>query len=151
MMSETTQPEILQHLHTRREYCRALLNLSRRQRNFIARGNYTELLSVVARKQRVLGRLDALRQSRPNLLPQWQQVRETIPPGLRDDGDSALRETETLLAELLAEEQFCTEQLQQRREATRRQLAEVSDGRLAHQAYGTGPTDNSHQYLDVNR
>jgi len=150
-MTTTTASDILDYLQRRREFCRTLLELSGRQRHFIAEGNYAELLSVVARKQRVLGRLEALKESQPESLRHWKQQRDHLEPALRKRCESLLKDIEDILKELLTEEQFCTETLTRRRDATQQQLEEISNGRSAHRAYGKETSAGSQQFLDINQ
>jgi flagellar biosynthesis/type III secretory pathway chaperone len=145
-----TDTEILEHLRARREYCQALLELSREQRGLIAGRSYSELLTVIARKQRVLGRLDLHKQQRPAVVGEWKSRRAELPADLRASCETLLRETESLLAELLEEEQFCTSELARCRDETCRQLTELADGHHAHRAYG-GAAATTHRYLDVNQ
>lgn len=146
-----TDTDILGHLRTRREYCRALLELSREQRGLIDRRSFTELLSVIARKQRVLGRLDALKQGRPAIVTEWKSRRDELSADLRGECEALLQETESLLADLLQEEQSCTDELARCRDDTCRQLAELASGHQAHRAYGHGAPAGTHRYLDVNQ
>ncbi|MFQ5734525.1 MAG: flagellar export chaperone FlgN, partial [Planctomycetaceae bacterium] len=146
----SSEHEVAEHLRTRREYCRALLDLSRRQRAFIAESNYSELMSVIGRKQRVLGRLDALKQQDPALVANWKSRRAELSAAARNRCEELLHETESILANLIAEEKTCTDELTRRRDETSRQLAETSSGRRAHRAYGT-PQPDEHRYLDVNQ
>jgi flagellar biosynthesis/type III secretory pathway chaperone len=146
-----TDTDILEHLRSRREYCRALLELSREQRGLIAGRSYSELLSVIARKQRVLGRLDALKQRRPAIAGEWKSRRDELPAELRTNCETLLQETESLLAELLEEEQFCTGELARFRDETCRQLAELASGHHALRAYGNGTPAATHRFLDVNQ
>ena len=142
---------IAEHLRTRREYCRVLLDLSRRQQALIAERDFTELMAVIGRKQRVLGRLDALKQQHPTLVADWKAQRDQLPKPLRKLCDELLQETEGILAELIAEEKSCTDELSRQRDETARQLAETADGQTAHRAYGTGEPAHDHRYLDINQ
>lgn len=145
-----SERDTTEHLRTRREYCRALLDLSRRQRAFIAERNYSELMSVIGRKQRVLGRLDALKQQHPTLVADWKSRRAGFSNEARNRCEELLRETESILADLIAEEKTCTDELTHHRDETSRQLAETSNGQRAHRAYGSEKPDE-HRYLDINQ
>lgn len=151
MTTGTTDRAIFDHLRTRREFCSALLDLSQRQRRLIADGDISGLLAVIGRKQRILGRLDALRQDQPPVLADWRRRRDELPASLRERCESLLQETEEILAELLGEEQTCTEQLTRRRDETRRQLSEISSGRQVLNAYGQPAAGAPHRILDVNQ
>lgn len=137
-MSGLSETQILEHLQTRREYGHALLELSQRQRGYIANREFSELIDVLSRKQRILGRLDALKQQQPAVVEEWNRRREQFSATVRTRCESLLQETESLFAQLLAEEQSCTEALQQSRDEVRRELDEISNSQEAHRAYGTG-------------
>jgi FlgN protein len=139
--------DVLQH---RRKHCRDLLELSRRQKQLIDAGDYTQLMSTLAQKQRILGRLDEVKRRYPELSRQWTALRDSGLPTVRTDCEALIADTETILAELLQTEKQGTEQLAERREATRRQLAAVSQGVHVNQVYAdTTPTLN-HRFLNTN-
>lgn len=144
------QNDVIEHLSRRRDYCRGLLDLSRRQRGFITDGNYDELLLVVSRKQRLLERLDELKKQQPDVIADWNRRRQELPTELRNGCEILLREIGYALREVLNEEEHCTDQLTVRRDETRRQLSEISSGRTANSGYDNPANDTTHRYLDVN-
>ena len=150
-MPVISDAEIQEHLRARREFCEVLLELSRRQRALIAERDYSELIAVIARKQRVLGRLDALKENQPTIVAEWTNRRDRLPADIRSTCETHLRQTESLLVELLEEEQSSTDELARSRDETHRQLVEISSGRRAHRAYGSQSAAPSHRYLDVNQ
>ena len=144
------QNDVIEHLARRRDYCRGLLELSRRQRDFISAGNYDELLLVVSRKQRLLERLDALKRQQPEVIANWNQRRGELSAELRNGCEILLREIGDALREVLDEEEHCTDQLTVRRDETRRQLSEISSGRKANSGYDNPKNEATHRFLDVN-
>lgn len=151
MSTSIVHREILEHLRQRREFCQTLLDLSRRQRRLIADGELAGLLDVIGRKQKILGRLDAAKKSQPQVLADWNNRRDELDAATRGECESLLKAIEAALAELLAEEQNCTDQLTRRRDETRRQLAEISSRRQVHGAYGQPAENVSPRVLDVNQ
>lgn len=143
--------EILRLFETRREHCRNLLELSRRQIELIDGDDYTQLLSVLGRKQRILGALDELKMQHPQLMQRWQAQRTTADATMRDDCEHVLAETETILAELIKEEDDSTRRLTQRRNATQQKLQTISKGTQTHQAYRDSLAPVTHRYLDVDQ
>ncbi len=137
-MSGLSEMDILEHLQTRHEYCRALLELSQRQRGHIAHRDFSDLIDVLSRKQRILGRLDSLKYQQSAVVEEWNRQRDRLTSTVRDRCESLLRETETLFVQLLKEEECCTVALQQSRDEVRRQLDELSNSQEAHRAYGVG-------------
>jgi len=150
-MSPLTETEIVTHLRTRREYCRVLLELSRRQSQLIGNSDYSELLDLITRKQRVLQRLDSLKSRQSTVITCWKETRDTMPEDVRATCSALIDETESLLAELLDQENACTVELTHRRDETRRRLADISGGRQAHEAYHTEKPTLSQHVLDIER
>lgn len=133
---------------TRHECCRALLQLSRRQRDLIAADDYTQLLAVLGQKQRLLGRLDELNRQHPDLRQQWRARRDSLPAAERQRCEHLLAEMEQMLAALTEEERESTDLLAARRDETQRQLHEIACGTEVHQAY-RDEIRSPHRRLDV--
>lgn len=150
-MSELSPHEFFEVFRARCRYSRTLLELSHRQKELIDRGDYSRLLQVLGRKQRVLGQLDELGKQHPDLARQWQEQRETFETDTRKQCDELLAETERVLAELLEEEKTCTQQLTERRDATQRELQSVSEGAVAHDAYQDSLAPATHRHLNIDQ
>ena len=148
-MPAMNDKEILVHLKSRRKYCVALLELSRKQRELISGRKYTELLTLIGKKQRVLGCLEGLKQKQPNVVSEWKSRRDELPAEIRTVCETVIQETELLLTELLNEEQICTDDLKRSRDETSRELSELTSGQRAHQAYGTTSSLTRNRYLDI--
>ncbi len=141
-----TGDEYLAAFRTRRECCRALLELSREQIPFIEADNYEALIELLQMKQRLVDELVG-----PPNAPwkRWKNDRGMLSPSLRTAGDALLEETEALLQSLLAEEQLGTNELTARRDASERELAQLSSSRLIDSAYGPAPMIGSRLGLDI--
>lgn len=150
-MSTLDASNILPVLQARRQHCRNLLELSRRQRNLIDASDYSQLLSILGQKQRLLGRLDELNKEHPDLKSQWKLIRTTADAEWRDDCEHVLAETESILAELIEEESQSTEHLSRKRDATQRELQSVSQGARVHDAYRDSLAPSTHRHLDLDR
>jgi hypothetical protein len=140
--------EFLRIFQTRRDYCQALLELSREQSDLIAADDYTQLLVLLGRKQRILGRMEELGQRQPQLWQHWRSERDQLDPAARAACDAVLADAEAILAELNQLEQTSTEHLAQRRDDTRRQLESLAQGVRVHDAY-RDPHAATHRRLDV--
>lgn len=121
------QPDLLDVLQRRREYCRAMLELSRRQVGLIDDGNFTELLQLIAQKQRVLEHLGELGRSFGGIVDFWKSVRDRLTGDVRSRCQAAIDEAETLLSEAMALEKQGTAVLSQRRDETQGRLKEIGD------------------------
>lgn len=135
----------------RRRQCRALLELSQNQREYIDNDDYTGLLVVLGQKQRVLGRLEEMKSRHTEAVRQWKTGRQTIDPEIRDDCDHILAETESILLELIQEEESTTRQIIQRRDAAHGQLQKIVQGSSVNRAYRDSLAPATHRHLDVNR
>ncbi|MGE3315592.1 MAG: flagellar export chaperone FlgN [Planctomycetaceae bacterium] len=136
-------------LNTRRQHCRNLLELSRRQRDLIDASDYSQLLTILGQKQRLLGRLDELNREHPDLKSRWKQIRDTGDADWRDDCEHVLAETESLLAELIEEEQDSTDHLTRKRDTTQKELQAVTQGSRVHDAYRESLAPATHRHLDI--
>lgn len=144
-------PELLAVLQRRREYCRAMLELSQRQSNLIDQGNFSELLQLIAQKQRVLDHLSELSQMFGGIVTFWKSVRDQLGSDLRAQCQQIIDESERILAASMNLEQQGTAVLSQRRDETQIRLKEIGD------VSSTLPISGGHghaprpRFLDVSR
>lgn len=150
-MATVNVTDMLDLFEFRREHCRLLLELSRQQRELIDAGDFTKLVLVLGQKQRILGRLDESNSRFSEIRRQWPQLQTTLEPALRAKCDETLKATETLLAELLREEQQSTEHLIKRRDATQKQLQAIARGTEVHHAYRESLAPVTHRHLNVDQ
>ena len=150
-MSSTRTIDPLEIFKTRREYCRSLLQMSQEQLGLVENNDYTQLLELLGRKQRLLGRLHELSGTHADVWTHWSELRGTIAPELRKECECVLEESEQLLAEVLDHEKAGTTILTEHRDATQRQLETVSQGVEVHEAYRDNVVQTTHRRLDVNR
>jgi hypothetical protein len=144
----THQPDLLDVLQRRREYCRAMLELSRQQSDLIMLGNFTELLQLIAQKQRVLEHLAELGREFGGIVDFWKSVRDQLATDLRTQCQSAIDEAEALLAESMTLEKQGTAVLSQRRDETQGRLKEIGQVSSSQPATGGAPRP---RFLDVSR
>lgn len=149
-MARYQASDFLKLFEARREYCRRLLGLSRQQRDLILADDYTALLSVLGKKQRILGHLEELKELHPRLLERWQVEREHLDPQSRDDCEHVLAETESILSDLVHEENQSTRQLTERRDDTQRQLQALTNASQTQDAYRDAYASSTHRHLDLN-
>lgn len=148
-MSSCGQSEFLQIFKVRREYCQALLELSRQQRELIDANDYPQLLELLGQKQRLLGRLEELSKLRPRLWEEWHEQRDALDSASRTECDRVLADAEAVLSQLLDEENASTDLLSRRRDETQRQLQAISAGAQAHSAYHDHLSHSTPRHLDV--
>lgn len=150
-MSALGVSDYLKIFKSRREYCRALLDLSQQQRAMIAAGDYGQLMGLLSQKQRLLGRLDEVARAEPTFWQQWTTRRDGFETGARQDCERVLEESEQILAALLEEENAGTTLLTERRNATQKQLQAISAGSQAHDAYQDPYAVSQARHLDVDQ
>lgn len=148
-MTQIGAAEFLKAFRARREYCRAVLELSRQQAALISRDDYAELLEVLSQKQKILNHMEEHQRQSALAWSHWQQERSQLSREQRQACDDVLAEIETLLAELLQQEQDSTDLLTSRRETTRRELLAVSETGHVHEAYRESVATTTHRRLNV--
>lgn len=127
----------------------SLLDLSRKQEQYIENKEIDELLSVLSEKQKILLKLEKIER---DLLPykqEWQTVREGLDENDRQVLDIALSTVEELLSELIDLEKKSEKLLAECREETHRQLDDVIKGNSVHRAYVGGRREPSSKYFDI--
>lgn len=141
-----TVDEYLTAFRTRRECCRALLELSREQLRLIDADDYNELIDLLQMKQRLVDELVG-----PANAPwkSWKIDRNALPATARKTGDALLEETEQLLKTLLSEEQLGTNVLTARRDATERELSLLNSSSQIDSAYRPASAVGSRLGLDI--
>lgn len=144
------QPDLLDVLQRRREYCRAMLELSRRQTDLINAGNFPELLQLIAQKQRVLEHLSELGQTFGGIVDFWKTERDRLDTELRSRCQQAIDEAESLLAESMGLEKQGTAVLSQRRNETQGRLKEIGEVSSSLPGSGSGSAPRP-RFLDVSR
>lgn len=119
----------------RRAVCAALLELSCAQAACIRNDDYTELLALLNQKQQLLD--DAARAAREQqpAWSSWSDQRDRLPAAERAECEHELAQIEDLLDRLLREEQSGTQLLNERHDATLRELASVNQGVRVREAY----------------
>ncbi len=151
MTTEIQTGELLRVLKSRREYCRAMMQLAEEQQVLIDQNRTAELLQVIAQKQRVIDGLTEMGAAFGGLAGYWRQIRDGLSSELRVECDTILAESEVLLAAALEREAQGTRQLTQRRDETQRQLRKVGQSLETRAALGAGLQGPQSGFLDVSR
>lgn len=148
--TETTlaQASLPQRIQQKHEYSRVLLELSGRQQELVESQEYDALITLLQQKQAVLEALHHVSGGNLSLATTWQQQRSQLPEPVRQTCEKWLEQTESFLTAAMQIEQFCTDQMQERRDETQSQLAAVSGSLVVHDAYNDLPVSN---YFDMNR
>ncbi|HTN02330.1 flagellar export chaperone FlgN [Planctellipticum variicoloris] len=149
MSSGTDLPDYLAAFRERRALCAALLELSLAQSDCIRRDDYTELLALLHQKQTLLD--DVARAAREQELAwsSWSDRRDRLRAAERTECEQQLAQIEDLLARLLREEQAGTHLLNQRHDATQRELASVNRGMRVREAYEGSPLNGGTRHFSI--
>jgi len=140
---------LLDMLTARHTLCAELLDLSAQQRRLIAEDDYPQLLDILARKQRLLGRLDTVEPSYATVKEQWLLRRDSLDVGVRRDCELILKDLDEMFRRLLDEERSGINELTQRRDETQRQLQAISEGTRVHAAYRDSLAPATHRHLNI--
>lgn len=150
-MALTIHTDFLATFRERRDSFAELLDLSQEQLQLIESDDYAQLLAILGRKQRILGRLEEIHRLHPRLAAEWKQYRDRLAPAARAECDRCLAETERLLEQLMTQEREGTDRIAERRQQTRTELQSVTEGARAHQAYGQTHARSTNRLLSVDQ
>lgn len=134
-------------LRDRRDLCRTLGELSKRQHEALAGRDYDALIEVLHEKGALLDRLAHLTQS----VRDWSAVRETVPATERSVADELIAEANHLLLQAADAEHEAVNELKTHRDATQQELREISAAGQVHTAYRDSLAPATHRSLDVDR
>ncbi len=138
---------LLVTLRQRRDLCRALHELSGRQRETLAAGDYDGLIAILEERKTLLARLGELATSAVG----WSMTRVHASEPERSEGDVLWDETRSLLAALAKSEHEAIGELTARRDATRNELRELTSAGRVNAAYRDSLAPVTHRALDVDR
>ena len=150
-MTSTDFDEFLQIMKTRREHFRSLLNLSRQQKELIDHDDYSQLLTILGKKQGILCRLDEIHSRHPHFSREWNNRKSSLDSNLRKTCETVIVEIETILSELLEAENESATFLTLRRDDTKQQLEALSQGTQTHEAYRDSLAPATTRHLDINQ
>ncbi len=148
-MTRTKAPDFLRIFAAHRECCRRLLRLSASQERLIAEDDYAQLLVVLGQKQQVLQQIAEFEKHRSRLKSLWKTERERLDSDSRGRCETLLDETAADLAELVKQEQQCTQKIEQRRGTVRQELCNIDQGERVQEAYRDSLAPATHRRLDV--
>ncbi|HAH48930.1 MAG TPA: hypothetical protein DCM07_29635 [Planctomycetaceae bacterium] len=148
-MTSTNMIDYPKLFAVRLEYSRALLTLSLQQQELIKEDDYSSLLDVLGKKQRLLGQLDQYTKQLPRLWEQWQQDRDLLPDGQRAACEQILSDSEAVLAQLLKNEDTSTQSMVDRRDRTKQQIQSLNQGAKVGEAYRDSLAPATHRHLNI--
>ena len=131
------ETEILSDLiRVKRECLQQLRDMGEKQMSFIAAGDMTSLMGLLAAKHRPLNTLKRIEKSLDPFRRQDPEKRVWRSREERARCAKQLQECEALLAEIVDQEKHCKAELMQRRDETARRLQGTHLASHAREAYG---------------
>lgn len=141
--------DLLDTFRRQHQLCARLLECSRLQMTLIVDENYTDLLDVISRKQRLIEQWDELKKRHPDLVQIWRDRRPHLATTERNACEKLIEGIQSLYETLLDEERESTEELTRRRDTAKGQLQNISNGAQTHQAYRDHLAPTTHRHLDI--
>jgi hypothetical protein len=124
-----------------------LSRLTEKQRGLITGDEPERLLTLLAERQRIVDKLQAVgRQLRP-YQANWRQCRDEMPDNEGRRVDGLVGEINALLADIMKQDETDTALLSVRKSETHRAIGTVQTGRQADRAY-TASLDSQQQGMD---
>ena len=150
-MTSTQKIDYPKLFSVRLEYSKALLKLSIQQQALIDQEDYSGLLDVLGKKQRLLGQLDQYTKQLPTLWKQWKDDRDLMSVEQRETCEEILSESEAVLSKLLANEDTSTECMVVRRDRTKQQVQSLNQGEKVGEAYRDSLAPVTHRHLNIDQ
>lgn len=132
-------PELMDLLTRQRDHYLRLKGLSDQQTSFIDAGDTEQLLGILSQRQALV---DALGQINGDLAPyreSWSEVSLLLPDDQRQDVHGLLDEVETLLADILAQDEAAGKRLAEAQKKIGGELTRTTRAGNAMRAYGSAP------------
>ena len=121
-----------------------------KQRRVMESGRTEEILQFAERKRVELTRIEEIEKDLTPLKEEWRDLREDVPRDLRSQVEEEMLGIETVLRDLIEQENEGQKEIEEIRVETSKSLQRVDGGRRVHQAYGA-PNAARPQYLDHTR
>lgn len=150
-MTSTQMIDYPKLFSVRLEYSKALLQLSFQQQELINLDDYSGLLDVLGKKQRLLGQLDQYKKQLPLLWEKWKSDRDQLSAEKRNACEQILSESEAVLSQLLQNEDMSTKRMVDRRDRTKQQVQSLNQGERVGEAYRDSLAPVTHRHLNIDQ
>lgn len=150
-MTPTQKIDYPKLFSVRLEYSKALLKLSFQQQALIDQDDYSGLLDVLGKKQRLLGQLDQYTKKLPALWKRWKGDRDLLSLEQRETCEEILSESEAVLSTLLENEDTSTKSMVDRRDRTKQQVQSLNQGEKVGEAYRDSLAPTTHRHLNIDQ
>lgn len=150
-MTPTQKIDYPKLFSVRLEYSKALLKLSFQQQALIDQDDYSGLLDVLGKKQRLLGQLDQYTKKLPTLWKRWKGDRDLLSLEQRETCEEILSESEAVLSTLLENEDMSTKSMVDRRDRTKQQVQSLNQGEKVGEAYRDSLAPATHRHLNIDQ
>jgi predicted phage-related endonuclease len=126
-----------------------LLEMGRRQSQFIQQGQAEQLLSLLSQRQTLIDQLAQLGRQIAAFQEQWRQVSAELDGDQSQQVRSLVAEVEQLLSQIIAQDEQDRVQLESAHQQTARQLSHTAAAPRALNAYKSA-VPNTSRYTDHN-
>ncbi|WP_339732167.1 hypothetical protein [uncultured Gimesia sp.] len=150
-MNSTQMIDYPKLFSVRLDYSKALLKLSFQQQDLINQDDYSGLLDVLSKKQRLLEQLDQYKKQLPALWEKWKSDRDQMSAETRETCEQILSESEAVLAKLLHNEDTSTQCMVDRRDRTKQQILSLNQGEKVGEAYRDSLAPVTHRHLNIDQ
>jgi len=128
----------------------SLLELARRQGALIAANNDAELLRVLAEKQKLIERHQAIQKDAEIWHGRWETARDGLSAAARRPVEEAWEALRAAMGEVVKVEEEARTALSASQQATGEDLNRVQRGKQVHKAYGAPPPPPPSRFHDKN-
>jgi hypothetical protein len=134
--AETLTGMLVRALSGQRGLYVEILDLARKQSQFVASGETEELMGVLAERSRLIDQVAPLDRELPPFKGRWQEVLDGLAPADRATVAGLLKEVQQLLADILAQDEMDKASLQKQKTDVGSQLQRTVTGAALAKAYG---------------
>jgi len=150
-MPTSTTIDFLQVFTDRRDCFEHLLTMSSEQLALIEAEDYSQVLTLLGRKQEFINYLEELQQLHPQLVHDWNTSKHGLDRHLKQACEDLLAETEQLMQLLMNLERHGSEEISSRKERSRDELLSLSQASRANTTYGTQLASSTGRRLSVDQ
>lgn len=128
---------------------RQLHELAQKQGSLVDGRNPEMLLRVLAGRQRIIDRLSVIDGQLRPIRAQWQEVTASLPAAQREEAQSLVTQVQSLLGEILAQDEKDTQALSSQHQEVAQELRGAAQGRRMNKAYGMASSPMPQSRLDL--
>ena len=141
-------PRLKQLLAQQLDLYQQLRALTREQSNFIQQGQAESLLTVLAKRQRVIDALSKITTELQPFRDQWQTLWASLSPSDQQEIAPLVKQAEQELAAIIEQDKHDRDQIEDAKDQVGKQLSQTVHQGAALQAYGASGVNQSARYTN---